>query len=123
MNIFCGIILGQVLFYVSLRYWDSIIYMHIGTLAYTLYVIFHAIRKSYMVAIWKQIHKWLFPIFATCLIEILWFLAMTALVEIDILPPWILYLWMAWITRFYTIPLTIFICFHVFKRIKDVGLT
>ena len=123
MNILCGLILGQVLFYICLRYWDFIIYMNIGSFAYTLYIIFHAIRKSHMALKWKQIHKWLFPIFATCLIEILWFLIMTTLVESGIIPNWILYLWMMWGTRIFTIPLTIFICFHVFKRIKDVGLT
>ena len=123
MNIFCGFILGEVLFYVSLRYWDSIIYMHIVSLAYTFYVMFLAIRKSNITAKWKQAHKWLFPIFATCLIEILCFLIMTTLVKSDTIPTWILYIWMMWGTRIFTIPLTFFICYYVLKHIKDINST
>ena len=123
MNIFCGFILGEILFYVSLRYWDSIIYMHIGSLAYVLYVMFLAIRKSHITVRAKQTHKWLFPIFATCLIEILCFLIMTTLVKSDTIPTWILYFWMMWGTRIFTIPLTIFICYYVLKCIKDVNST
>jgi hypothetical protein len=118
MNIFSGIVLGQLLFYVSLRYWDSFIYMYIVFLAYALYVIFIALRKTNFLKKRKQIHKWLFPIIITCLVEALFFFTMITLVKNEIIEGWILFVWMMWGTRiFFTIPLTILICFITLKRI------
>ena len=118
MNIFSGIVLGQLLFYVSLRYWDSFIYMYIVFLAYALYVIFIALRKTNFLKKRKQINKWLFPIIITCLVEALFFFTMITLVKNEIIEGWILFVWMMWGTRiFFTIPLTILICIITLKRI------
>ena len=118
MNIIVGVILGQLLFYLSMYAgdWACIVANEIFTV-YSLYVIYLSIRKAHIGKIWKRVHSWLFPVFVSSVVEILFYGLLWLLVYYEIIGPWIGFVWMTFLTRSITIPFIVYICYLTLKRI------
>ena len=120
MNILVGIILGQLVFYLSMYAGDlACIVANEIFAVYSLYVIYLSIRKAHIGKIWKRVHSWLFPVFVSSVVEILFYGLLWLLVYYEIIGPWIGFVWMAFLTRSITIPFIVYICYLTLKRIQS----
>ena len=120
MNILVGIILGQLVFYLSMYAGDLACIVSNEIFAvYSLYVIYLSIRKAHIGKIWKRVHSWLFPVFVSSVVEILFYGLLWLLVYYEIIGPWIGFVWMTFLTRSITIPFIVYICYLTLKRIQS----
>ena len=120
MNIIVGVILGQLLFYLSMYAGDlAFIVANEIFAVHSSYVIYLSIRKAHIGKFWKRVHSWLFPAFATSVVEILFLGLLRLLTEYEIIGTWVWFVWMAFVTRAITIPLSLYISYLTLRRFQS----